>query len=238
MAFKKGDFVELDYTGRLKESGRVFDTTEQSIAEKEGMPKQGKYEPSIVILGERQLLPGLETFIEGKEPGKYTVELSAEQAFGKKDAKLLRLIPMKLFRKENINPFPGLDVTVDNQHGIVRTVNGGRIIVDFNHPLSGQEVIYDIDVKRIVEDKKEQVEAVLKSMGLDGDVVVAENKATVTLKHELNKELEEHLAKPVEKLTGLSVTFASKTAGKEVVVDKKIDMPEHEHHHDDHAHKH
>ncbi|MFH1174266.1 MAG: peptidylprolyl isomerase [archaeon] len=207
MAFKKGDFIELDYTGRLKESGKVFDTTLKEVVEKEDLPKQETYEPAIIILGEHQLLPGLEEFLEGKEPGTYAVELTSEKAFGKKDAKLLRLIPMKLFKKENISPFPGLDVTVDNKHGIIRTVNGGRVIVDFNHPLSGQDVAYDLDVKRVVDDKKEQVQAVLKTMGLSADVTLEENKAVITLKHELTKELEEQLAKPIERLAAVQVEF-------------------------------
>ena len=58
-----------------------------------------KYGPIIVCLGEGQLLKGLEKELEGKEIGKeYTIELTPENALGKKDAKLIRLIPVSVFK--------------------------------------------------------------------------------------------------------------------------------------------
>ena len=48
---------------------------------------------------------------------------------------------MSAFKKENITTQPGLQITVDEAVGMVKTVSGGRVIVDFNHPLSGKDIV-------------------------------------------------------------------------------------------------
>ncbi|EFK97351.1 peptidylprolyl isomerase FKBP-type, partial [sediment metagenome] len=49
--------------------------------------------------------------------------------------------------KDSIRPMPGLPVNIDGMYGIIRTVAGGRVIVDFNHPLSGKEIVYNSKLK-------------------------------------------------------------------------------------------
>ena len=92
---KKHDFVEVEYTGRLKEDDLLFDTTDVSKAKEAGLyDEKMEYGPVVVCIGEGQLLKGLEEELEGKETGKdYKIELGPEKAFGKKDAKLIRMIP-------------------------------------------------------------------------------------------------------------------------------------------------
>jgi len=87
----KGEFIEVEYTGKLKENNEVFDTTDEKTAKEAKIhsPKQ-EYGPVIICLGEQQLLAGLEEELEGKELNKeYNIELPAEKAFGRKDAKLI-----------------------------------------------------------------------------------------------------------------------------------------------------
>ena len=115
--------------------------------------EKAKYEPIIICLGEKQVIPGLDEQLIDKDFGEYTFEISAEKGFGKKDPKLLQLVPMSVFKKQNIVPQVGLQVNVDNSFGVVRTAGGGRIIVDFNHPLSGKDLVYDIKLNKIVSDK-------------------------------------------------------------------------------------
>src|SRR3989304_10192961 len=131
---KKGDFIEIEYTGVVKDSNTVFDTTNEELAKKEGLfnPKH-KYGPIVVCIGERQLLPGLDSFMEGKETATdYEVLISPEDGFGKKDAKKMKLVPTKIFTKEKINPMPGLPVNIDGVYGVIITAAAGRTIVDFN----------------------------------------------------------------------------------------------------------
>jgi FKBP-type peptidyl-prolyl cis-trans isomerase 2 len=108
---KKGDFVELDYTAKIKNNDIVFDTTIESDAKKFGIHStKVTYKPLIVKIGEGHLVKGLDEYIIDKVPGTYRVELEPEQAFGKKDAKLLRLVSIKEFHKNDIQPMIGLEV--------------------------------------------------------------------------------------------------------------------------------
>jgi len=163
MKLKKHDFIEVDYTGKL-EDGTIFDTTDEKVAEEAGLQRENaKFEAAVICLGENHVLKGIEDAIIGKEPGSFEVNLTPETAFGKKNPKLLKLLPMKVFRKEKIQPFPGLEVNVDNQYGIVRTVSGGRIIVDFNHPLSGHNLVYSVKVNKIIKDNLEKAKSIFKN---------------------------------------------------------------------------
>src|SRR3989344_1222392 len=141
---KKNDFVEIEYTGRLKESNAVFDTTQEKVAKENDLyDKNADYSPLIICVGENHILRGLEEQMIGKETGKeYAFEVSSDNAFGRKDPKLIQLVPTNKFRQQNIQPFPGLQLNIDGVFGVVKTVSGGRCLVDFNHPLAGKDLVY------------------------------------------------------------------------------------------------
>ena len=162
---KRKDFIEVDYTGKEKESGMVFDTTKEDVAKANGLHnKNSTYAPLIVSIGEKQIIRGLDKYLEGKEVGKsYSFDIPPEDGFGKKDAKLLRIIPLRVFNKQKIQPVPGLQVNIDGVMGIVKTAGGGRVVVDFNHPLSGKTLVYDIDIRKVITDRKEKLLAYLKT---------------------------------------------------------------------------
>ena len=164
IAIKKHDFVEIEYTGRIKEDGSIFDTTEEKIAIENGMhDKHSDYSPVVISVGENYMLKGLEDQIIGKEIGnEYTFEIKSENAFGKRDAKLIQLVPTSKFKQQKIQPFPGLQLNIDGVFGIVKTVSGGRCMVDFNHPLAGKDLVYNVRINKIVDDNKEKINSLLK----------------------------------------------------------------------------
>ncbi|MBU0758627.1 MAG: peptidylprolyl isomerase [Nanoarchaeota archaeon] len=205
MAIKDGDFIEIQYIGKIKEEDVVFDTTDEAVAkENDIFNDKTKYGPIVVCLGQKQLIAGLDKALLGRELGKYDFDIPSDDAFGKKSAKLLKLIPFKVFRKQEINPFPGLDVNIDGMNGTIRSVSGGRVIVDFNHPLSGRELSYNISVNRIVNEPKEKVEAVLKLEFnlVDVKVTVIGSKAVIEIEfpEEIQKQLKERLLSLVTEL--------------------------------------
>ena len=187
----KGDFISVDYTGKTVE-GIVFDTTEESVAKKNHLHSQkAKYAPAIICVGEHHLVRGLDGFLEGKEIGKtYDVTLQPEAAFGKKDAKLIQLVSMGKFTKANIDPQVGMQVNVDNNFGIVRKAGGGRVLVDFNHPLSGIPVVYTVTVKEKITDPQKQIQALLDLQIPGMEAQVHEGKATITYTVELPEVLQ------------------------------------------------
>ena len=156
---KNKDFVEVEYTGKIKEDNKVFDTTDEKTAKENNIfNEKMAYGPIVVCIGEKQLLAGLDKHIEGKETGKsYDIELKAEEGFGKKDAKLLKMVPLRIFKEKGITPVPGLQISIDGLLGTIRTATAGRMIVDFNHPLSGKEIIYNVKINKIITDAKEKV---------------------------------------------------------------------------------
>jgi len=215
MPIKKNDFVELDYTGHIKDSNEIFDTTVEKTAKEAQIFAQGaNYKPVIICVGEGHILPGIDEFLIGKDVGNHKVELGAEKAFGKKRADLVRMIPQKRFEEQKIQPMPGLRLNIDGAVGIIKSVSGGRIVVDFNHPLAGRDVFYDIKVNRLVSDKKEQVTALMRVLlGMrEPKVELNGKKAKVILPVELPKELLDALKKKMSDLTGVEI---------DIIVEKK-----------------
>jgi len=228
MAIKKGDFIELSYTGRILESGKVFDTNDESAAKKEGVfNAKSKYEPIVVCVGEEDVVKGLDESFEGKDAGKpYSIEVPAEKAFGKKDAKMYKLVPASLF-KDELRPMPGLQVTFNNgQSGVIKTVSGGRILVDFNHPLAGHALKYDVKIVKPVVDDAEKLKGFIKFyLGMDDAAVdVKDGKAKITMKTAMPAEIQNLVKEKAMKriLSIKEVEFA----GHEKAVPKKEEAVE------------
>lgn len=204
MPIKANDFVEIEYTGKLKEDGTIFDTTDADVAKSHELPK-ANYGPVVVCVGQGQVLKGLEEQLIGKEPGTYTVELVADKAFGKKNAKLIQMVPASKFKAQKIQPVVGLQLNIDGMICTVRQVTGGRVMVDFNHPLAGRDVVYEIKVNKIVTDKKEQLTALLAMLLniKDSTISLEGNKAKISLKQEMPEQIIPELQKKIKELTGL-----------------------------------
>jgi len=158
---QKGDFVEIDFTGKIKD-GEVFDSTVKEELEKlhPGHDHKIESKPLIFCLGHGMFLESIDNFLVGKETGKtYGLELPPEKAFGNRDSRLVQMVPMDVFRKQNINPIPGFSLNFDGRVGKILTASGGRVMVDFNHSLAGKTVDYHIKVIRKIEDINEKVKA-------------------------------------------------------------------------------
>ncbi|MCK4670842.1 MAG: peptidylprolyl isomerase [Nanoarchaeota archaeon] len=158
---KKGDFIEVQYTGTV--DGQVYDTTDEAKAKEQNIHNPTMPYGSIKIcVGRGHLLKGLDEAVVGKEPGKeYDFHLQPEQAFGKKDAKMIRLVQKTKFTSQNINPQPGLVLNIDGAMATIKTISGGRILVDFNHPLAGKKVDYKLKIVRKITELKEKIEAMV-----------------------------------------------------------------------------
>jgi len=156
MKLKENDFIEIEFTGKLHE-GEIFDSNIKGDLDKSNM--KGNPKSFIFCLGKEMFVKGVDEFLIGKEIGEYNIPLSPEKAFGKRNPKLIRMVPLKNFIQHKINPIPGSVFNFDGKIAKILTVSGGRVIVDFNNPLAGKKVEYFVKVLRKVEDKKEQVEA-------------------------------------------------------------------------------
>lgn len=159
-----GTFVEIEYVGRIKESGEIFDLTDEALArEKKIWSPNVKYGPITVILGNRQILAGVENKIKEMKPGeKKTFILPAKEAFGERSAQLIKTFLISEFHKQNMQPQAGQFMRLGNGlEGRVLSVSGGRVRVDFNHPLSGKSLDYELKLDRIIDKTEEQVLAIV-----------------------------------------------------------------------------
>ncbi|MBC8435219.1 peptidylprolyl isomerase [archaeon] len=159
MEVKKNDFIEIEFTARVK-GGEIFDTNIKADAEKAGFEVKNM-SPYILAVGKEMVLKSFDSDLEGKEIGKnYSIELQPDQAFGKRNPEFVKMIPMNAFKEQNIIPQRGMQFNIDGQVVRIASVSGGRVLVDFNNPLAGKVVNYNYKILRKVEDQKEQIDAV------------------------------------------------------------------------------
>jgi len=198
---KKGDFVELEFVGKL-EDGTIFDLNDKEIAKKEGIKET--LDRVVVCVGEREVVEGLDDQLEGKKVGKkFNVDVPAEKAFGKKDAKLFQLVSSNKFKEQQVNPYPGLQLNIDGMTGTVKTVSGGRVMIDFNHPLAGRNLKYEVTVKKVITDVNDKIKFSVKNLiGKDLKYEFEEGKITIKAEfpEEIKKLIEEKLKQRIKEI--------------------------------------
>ncbi len=158
---KEGSIVEVNYTGKVVVSNEVFDTTVEKKAIDAGIfNKQIKYKPVTVIVGEQELLKGLDDSLKEMKVGdERKASIKPADGFGERQSQLVRVLPMREFKRQKMNPIPGLVLEVNGRQGRVQSVSGGRVRVDFNHPLAGKDLEYELKVVKEVTGAKNQVQA-------------------------------------------------------------------------------
>jgi len=179
------DFIKINYTGRIKD-GQVFDTTDVETAKKEKIfDSRRVYKPLTVAVGQKQVIEGLDEELTSMKVGdKKTVTIPPEKAYGQKNLALVKLVPIKFFKQQNINPMPGLPVEIDGNHGRVQTVAGGRVRVDFNSDLAGKTLVFDVEVSEKAKDEQEKLTYLIERNFEDAkgfDTKVTGKKVTIAL---------------------------------------------------------
>jgi len=191
---KNGDWVKIEFTGKRAADGRVIECTSAEEAKKAGIfQEDGIYGPGLVIIGSGTTLKGIEdALLQMKDGESRTIELAPDKAFGVRDPTLVRIMPIGDFRKRDIDPYPGLMLNMDDRRATVRSVTGGRVTLDFNHPLAGEKLVYDVKASGVIEGTKARAQELL-SRSFQGDVL---KSCAVELKGEV---LEAKFGAPVTK---------------------------------------
>jgi len=164
MPIENGDFVRLEYTGTIKETGDVFDTTNEEVAKEANIYREEKeYSPIPIVVGGQHLLKALEEAIVGLDEGDTKhVEIAPVDGFGERNPSLVQLFTVKDFKKQGLNPVVGLEFTLDGHRGKVINVSGGRVKVDFNHDLAGKTLEYDVVISQIITDDEEKIKSMIQ----------------------------------------------------------------------------
>ncbi len=155
-------FILVDLTIRDKE-GRVHQTTVEEVARESGIYSEGSiYLPVLVIPGETDLFPKvMEALRELGEGESFEVRLDPEDAYGPYDRSKVKVFSIKRLEREGIQPKIGATIYLDGQRGVIKSITGGRVTVDFNHPLAGRELVVSGRVVRRIEDDLEKVRAIV-----------------------------------------------------------------------------
>ncbi len=138
---KQGDTVKVHYTGKL-EDGMVFDSSLDR-------------EPLQFKIGEMAVIEGFEQMVSGMNPGdKKTQTIPAEQAYGPHNEELLLEIERHELPKD-LDPQVGQILEGGKQDGErvsfkVKAVSEKTVTLDANHPLAGENLIFEIELVEIV----------------------------------------------------------------------------------------
>lgn len=163
MPIQKSDFILVDYTGKVKETGEVFDTTSEETAKENKLYKEGEiYEPRLVVVGEGWMLKALdEALLTFKIRKKNSVEIPPENAFGNRDPEKVKLVPFRRLADRGITPKVGAQVEYDKRLATVRIMGSGRVTLDFNPPLAGKTLVYEVSVTKKLKTDAEKISALI-----------------------------------------------------------------------------
>ena len=138
---KSGDKVKVHYHGKLR-SGETFDSS------------QGR-EPLEFTVGGGQVIGGFDQGVMGMQVGdKRTVEIEVTDAYGEKNEEMIVEFPKAQFPPD-MKPEVGMQLMMNNGQGqsfpvVVKEVNEDSVLLDANHPLAGEDLIFDIELVEIV----------------------------------------------------------------------------------------
>lgn len=138
---QNGDTVRVHYTGTLSD-GSEFDSS------------AGR-DPIEFTLGEGTVIPGFETAVADLEVGGSTkVTIPAAEAYGERNEGALQEVPIDAFGESGA-PQPGWIVQLENPTGqrmnaMILDVNEEFATLDFNHPLAGQDLTFELKLEEIV----------------------------------------------------------------------------------------
>ncbi len=168
---KAGDFLLLEMTGKAVETGDVFDTTDEELAKKEDIYDEDRtYGPRLVVVGESYVLKGLDDKLPGLKLGESAeVEIPPEDAFGVRNPDNVRTLPFRMLRSKGVNPVVGQQVEMDGRTAQVRSVGAGRVQLDYNHPLAGRKIVYEVKPTARHEGNEEKIRALIgrRFFGID-----------------------------------------------------------------------
>jgi len=164
MTLNKGDFILINYTAKVKETNEVFDTTIEETSKKEHLHKEGEiHEPKLVVIGEGWVLKELDESLTTMKLNKATsVEIPPEKAFGPRDPEKVKRVPLKqLLAKDVHNPTIGMRIEYGGKNATIRSIGAGRVLLDFNPPLAGKTLVYEVTVNKQLKTNEEKIAALI-----------------------------------------------------------------------------
>lgn len=149
MKVSKDKVVEIHYTLRLDDDS-VEDSTEGEA-------------PLPYLHGAQNIIPGLEASLDGRQAGdKYSVTLTPDQGYGAYDEELVELLPLsELPEGSEIaegDEILSIDEEGNEMAGVIERIEGENMVVNYNHPLAGRTLTFDVEVVDVRDATPEELE--------------------------------------------------------------------------------
>ncbi len=164
MTLEKGSLILINYTAKIKDTNKIFETTDEQEARNSNVyDPSRKYTPRLVSVGEGWVLRGLDEALANANGGdKLNVEVPPEKGFGERNPNKVRMIALRRLGEKADQVKIGDEVELDDRQGVVRIVGSGRVQVDFNHRLAGRTLAYNVDIIKKLENGGEKVQSLIK----------------------------------------------------------------------------
>ena len=134
--------VTLHFTLRLA-SGEIVDSTR-------GADPENPRPPATFVVGDESFLPGFEQALLGLKAGdRRSVLIEPKGGFGERNPENIQVMDRVLFAP-GVQLARGLMISFADKKGelpgVVLAVDGDKVTVDFNHPLAGRELGFDVEI--------------------------------------------------------------------------------------------
>lgn len=118
--------------------------------------------PAVYLHGRGNIVRGLETALQGKRAGEaLRVTVAPEEAYGMRDPSAVQRVPIKhLIRPGKLAAGKLVAINTDGgaRQATVLKVGRFNVDVDFNHPLSGKTLVFEVDVVDVRDATPEEIE--------------------------------------------------------------------------------
>jgi FKBP-type peptidyl-prolyl cis-trans isomerase 2 len=173
LVFNEGDFVKVEYNAwRVADNKLVYTTSKKVAEDNKVFDEEMRYAAQLVVVGKGTIIKGVDDAIKSMSVNETKkVELAPKDAFGEKAAELVKVMPLADFKKRDIDPYPGMQLDIDGAVATIKSVNSGRVVVDANHPLAGEKLLYEIKVTERVDKDEDKLKAIAAMYALVPDSI-------------------------------------------------------------------
>ena len=140
MAINEGQVVSIEY--EVRDNGKVIDSNVGG-------------EPLVFLYGKGQIIPGLENGIKDMQIGeKADILVKAKDAYGEYNPEAIQELPKEQFA--GIELEEGMTLYGQDEQGgtvqvIVKEIKDDSVVVDFNHPLAGKDLMFTVTLNNVRE---------------------------------------------------------------------------------------
>jgi len=145
---KCGDRVLIDLT-LIDSDGNLIFTTNRNIAAKDGFDTEHlkKIHPIVVTAGGKDVIKPLSDLLcHMVVGGRRKFVLSPAQAYGEYNPSLVQIVNRSLLEEKGISPDRGQILSINGAKATITDINQTHVVLDFNHPLAGRTLVYNIHV--------------------------------------------------------------------------------------------